>query len=348
MIEKLSDILLEVRADLRHGELAILSGVKDPGLGAPLAELLGVPHYRPVVKPFGGEHGSGEYKIINPRIELYGKDVVFVISGPHMDVLDLLILGQLLGCNPSRITVIMAYFPYSRSDKNEDGMFHLTTTVINLLKGATDGQLRKIICLDLHSPGTVSAGRPGLITVRTMARELVRKIVQYLGAERIRNVVLVAADAGSVKRLGKELQPIFRDIVEEELGIKGLWLPMAEINKERQEDGSVEIKGISGASVCDMIPVMIDDECASASTLGKDSYFLVDRGALSSICAVSHPVLSNDAVATLNDAPIEFFVVGDTISVEGKEVECMEVVSGVPVLAEAVRAWHQSMPVSQL
>jgi len=325
-------------ADLSHGSLVIVSGHGDPGVGEALAARLGVPHSYPRLRQFS----SSEWKIVNDRDRLYDHDVVVVTSGPGLDMVDMLMLGQLLGCCPRRVTVVLCYFPYSRSDKREDGMHHMTYTVLSLLQGACAGRLAKVMCFDLHAPQIICAGNPGFISELSLIPDLISAIVAYLGP-RISSAILVSADAGGDKRIGKEFRRLFQTA-------SGLWLPKAMILKERQADDSIRIMGVVGDEVAGRIPIIIDDECASGGTLAKDAEELKKLGALDTIAAVTHPVLSGSAVKVIGAAHIERLFVGDTIVLgeKGRALgDQLSVVSLVPRLAEAVRAWHEGHPVSK-
>lgn len=328
-------------ADLRHGPLAILSGYSDPGMGARLAQALEVPHLKPKIKQFD----SGEYKIMLPRAELCGRDVIVMMSGPGLDCQEALLMGQILGARPARIAIVLAYFPYARSDKNEEGMFHMPATVIAILQGSARNGIAKIMSIDLHAVQIVMASSPGFISNLSLIPHLAESILLYLGPERLNSAVLVAPDAGSVKRAGKELQPLFQKLALEKFGMD-LWIPMAVIDKERLPNGSTRILGMHGANVSGAIPIIIDDEAASGGTLCNDLEYLRCAGALPGIAAVTHPVLCGRAVERFNTAYMEKFFVGDTISVEGKDIRSMEIVSSIPELVRAVRSYHEDKPVS--
>jgi ribose-phosphate pyrophosphokinase len=333
--------MLSCDADLRHGPLAILSGYSDPGIGTRLAADLSVPHLAPRFKQFD----SAEFKIMVPRADICGRDLIVMMSGPGLDCREALLMGQIVGARPARICVILAYFPYARSDKNEEGMFHMPATVISILQGAARGQIAKIMSLDLHAVQIVMASSPGFISNLSLVPDLSRAILQYIGPDRLPHCVLVAPDAGSVKRVGKELQPLFRRLSLEFWG-RDNWIPMAVIDKERLPDGSTRILGMHGAPVTGATPIVIDDEAASGGTLVNDLQYLREAGARPGIAAVSHPVLCGKAVERFNNAFIEKFFVGDTISVEGKPIGCMQVVSSVSELVRAVTCYHHDKPVS--
>src|SRR6476646_6445910 len=130
-------------------DLTLLSGTSHPELTQKIADRLGIPVARSTVVKFSNEN-------IKVRIEesVRGNDVFVVQTScpPVSDnLLELLIyIDALRGASAGRITAVLPYFPYARSDKKDEPRISITARLVaDLLE--TAGADRALM-MDLHSP----------------------------------------------------------------------------------------------------------------------------------------------------------------------------------------------------
>ena len=258
---------------------------------------------------------------------------VFVIqtsSSPvHEHLFELLIfIDALRSASASRITAVMPYIPYIRSDKKDRPRISITARLVaDLLKTAGAD---RVLTMDLHSPQAQGFFR--------------MPVDQLLGAgplcDRLREEdrtdwVLVAADAGEAKDLGR-----FANRLD---------LPMAIIDKRRDgHDEKPQAVSLIG-DIEGKVAVIIDDEIASGGTLVEAAEFLRKRGATRVLAAATHPIFSSNAAERIDDAYLERVIVTDTVPLrEDQYSEKVEVISVTKLFAEAITRIHDGSSVSQL
>ena len=258
---------------------------------------------------------------------------VFVVqtsaSPVHENLFELLIMCDALrSASARRVTAVMPYIPYIRSDKKDRPRISITARLIaDLLK--TSG-VDRVLTMDLHSPQSQGFFR--------------MPVDQLLGAgplcERLRKEntddwVLVAADAGEAKDLGR-----FANRLD---------LPMAIIDKRREGDDE-RPKAVSLIGDVDgKIAVVVDDEIASGGTLVEAATFLKQEGARQVLATATHPIFSANTADRIDDAFLDKVVVTDTVPLrEDQQSEKVEVISVAPLFAEAIARIHDGRSVSKL
>jgi len=261
-------------------------------------------------------------------------DDVFVIQtqAPPVDahIVELLIyIRALRDASAGRITAVMPYMPYSRSDKKNQPRIAITARLLaDLLQSA--GANRALI-MDMHAPqiqGFFSFPCDHLIG----APDIVRHLKETWNLE---NYCLVAGDAGAAKMLKH-----FAD---------GLNLPIAIMDKRRDKnDETVLIKGVIG-DVRGKHALIIDDETQSGGTLIKDAEFLLQTaGTLSVDACVIHPALGPRASERLNASPINRIITTDTIPTGEHHLNHHEVVSVTKKFAECIQRIHNDESIKSL
>jgi ribose-phosphate pyrophosphokinase len=259
---------------------------------------------------------------------------VFVIqpSAPPVSdgILELLItVDALKHASAARVTAVVPYFPYVRSDKKDKPRISITARLMaDLLEAAgTD----RVLTMDLHAPqiqGFFRIPVDQLIAAPILCDHLMR-------SSDLRDVVLVASDIGEAKEVGRYANT--------------LNLPVAIIDKRRDADDENPVATTLIGSVRDKIALIIDDEIASGGTLVEASRFVLDQGARSVRAVATHGVLSGRAVERLFECPVENIVVTDSVPLpEAKRIKKIDIVSVAPLFASAIKAVHHGDSVSAL
>ena len=275
---------------------------------------------------------SNDNRFVKIDEPVRGQDVYVVQTSTapvDANLMELLMMVRALrGASAARITAVLPYLPYARSDKKDQERICLTARLVaDIIQTAGADH---VLIMEMHShqiQGFFSVQCDHLIAAPT--------IIQYLKKNwNLNDYVLVAGDAGAAKIL-----KIYAD---------GLHLPVAIMDKRRDSnDEQPKIKGVIG-DVINKIFLLVDDEVASGRTLIRDAEFLISAGATEVDVSVTHPVLSGNAVAELNASPIDRFVITDTIPLNDKKLKNVEVVSVVPVFAECIRRLHDNESIKSL
>ncbi|MFA7653793.1 MAG: ribose-phosphate pyrophosphokinase [Candidatus Magasanikbacteria bacterium] len=241
----------------------------------------------------------------------------------------LMMIRALKGASAARITAVMPYLPYARSDKKDQERICLTARLVaDLIE--TAGADHALV-MEMHShqiQGFFSIPCDHLVAAPTMINHLKNNW-------NLDNYVLVAGDAGAAKIL--------------KLYADGLKLSVAIMDKRRDSnDEQPKIKGVIG-EVTGKKCLLIDDEVASGRTLIRDAEFLLgNAGALSVEACATHAVLSGNAINDLNASPISKFIFTDTIPLNDKKLKNTEIVSVVDVFAECIRRLHENESIKSL
>lgn len=310
-------------------ELTILAGSSHPMLARAVCDALGVPLGRATVMRFSNEN-------IKVRIEesVRGHDV-FVIQTSCPPVNDhlvelLIFIDALRGASAGRITAVLPYFPYVRSDKKDEPRISITARLVaDLLQTAGAD---RVLALDLHSPqihGFFKIPMDHLTAIPLLCDALQRD------AELMTAPVVVAPDVGEAKDAGRFA--------------RRLRAPLAVVDKRRVGDEERARALYMVGDVRNLHAVIVDDEMATGGTVFEAEKFVSAQGAASVRAAVVHAVLSGNAVERLRQSGLRKLVVTDTIPLtEDKRDPRIEVVSVAPLLAEAIRRIHQGQSVAEM
>jgi ribose-phosphate pyrophosphokinase len=93
--------------------------------------------------------------------------------------------------------------------------------------------------------------------------------------------------------------------------------------------------------------VLIDDICDTAGTLTKAAKLLKDKGARSVRALCTHPVLSGNAYANIDNSVLEELVICDTIPMQGKSSK-LKVLSVAELFASAIKNAYENQSITSL
>jgi ribose-phosphate pyrophosphokinase len=259
---------------------------------------------------------------------------VFVIQPscpPVSDgIIELLItIDALKHASAGRVTAVLPYVPYVRSDKKDRPRISITARLMaDLLQTAGAD---RILTMHLHSPQV-----QGFFRIPTDQLEAAPILCDYLRESRdLSNYVLVAGDVGEAKDVGHYAAR--------------LNLPIAIVDKRRSGDDEVARAVNMIGDVAGKVALIIDDEIASGGTLVEAARFVLERGAVAAEACVVHGVLSGRAIERIEASPLRQLVVTDTIPLAvGKRIAKIEVRSVARLFADAIHAIHDGSSVSRL
>jgi ribose-phosphate pyrophosphokinase len=308
------------------GELKLIAGSANPELASRISEVLGVPLTSARLRRFA----DGE---INVKIEdsMRGHDV-FVIQptcppvNEHLMEL-FIILDALRRASAGRVTAVIPYYGYARKERKTQPREPISAKLVAnfiTLAGAD-----RLLLLDLHAEAI-----EGFFDVPTDHLSPFRIFADYLRTLELRNVTIVAPDAGGGRRA--------------EAVANQLQAPIAFGYKRRPEEDQAEVIAVSG-DVKGRDCVVVEDIITTGGTITKLAQSLRAQGASKVLICATHPVFTGDAVARLRNTKIDEVIVTDSVPVPPEaKGPSLTVLSVAPLLAEAIIRVHENRSVSEL
>jgi ribose-phosphate pyrophosphokinase len=311
---------------MNYGKLKIFAGSSHPAFAQAVADGVGVPLGKVECLRF-----SNENIMVRILESVRGADV-FVIQTMAPPVSDnilesLIMIDALASSSAARITAVLPYFPYSRSDKKDQPRVSITARLMADLYEQAGAH--RFLTTDLHAPqitGFFHKPVDQLIAAPV--------ICDYYRKRDLANHVLVAGDAGEAKELARYAAR--------------LDLPMAIVDKRRYgNDDKAKATNLIG-DVRDKHCLIIDDEIATGGTLMEAMTFLKRNGALSVSAAAVHGVLSSNAHIKLTNSEFDEIVVCDTVPVAHKKTDKLHILSVADQFADAIKRIHTDQSCSDL
>jgi len=309
-----------------NGSLKVFAGQSHPELAHEICRHLAIPLGRSNTIKF-----SNENMMVQVDENVRGADV-FVIqtSAPpvHQNIIELLIyIDALKHASAGRITAVIPYFPYIRSDKKDKPRISITARLMaDLLQTAGAD---RVVTMDLHAPQA-----QGFFRIPVDHLQASPIIADYLLKQDLTNSVLVAGDAGEAKEVGGYANR--------------LNLPMAIVDKRRYDDSDTAVATNLIGDVKGKNAIIVDDEVSTGGTLVEAARFLLAQGALSVTAAFTHAVLAGPAVERLNNSEISRVTFTNTVPLQGKESDKFNMLSVAEIFAKAIRRIHDGDSISAL
>jgi ribose-phosphate pyrophosphokinase len=307
--------------------LCVFAGNANPRLASEICGHLGIRPGRLEISRFSNDN------LLVRILENVRERDVFVVqsfSEPVSEhILELFILMDALrSASARRITAVIPYFSYARSDKKDAPRISIAGRLMaDLIRTAGAD---RVLTMDLHSEavhGFFSVPVDHLTAIPTIADH-------FRGRMDLSRVVAVATDAGGAKRVGKFANR--------------LNVPMAFIDKRRTADTAVD-QGLVVGDVDGRDALVFDDEISTGGTLVATAETLQSAGARRLIVGATHPVLCGPAVDRLERSSIESVVVTNTVHIpDEKRLAKITPLTVAPLFAEAIRRIHTGESVGAL
>ena len=306
--------------------MKIFAGRSHPGLTEEICRFLDVPLGKKEVIQF-----SNENLMVKINENVRGADVFVVqTSCPpiHAGIIELLItIDALKHASAGRVTAVVPYFPYVRSDKKDKPRISITARLMaDLLQTAGAD---RVVTMDLHA-----AQIAGFFRIPVDHLQATPLLADYLRKRDLSDAVLVAGDAGEAKEVGGYANR--------------LNLPMAIIDKRRYDDSEKPKPAHLIGEVDGKHAIIVDDEVSTGRTLIEAAVYLKEKGAKSVTAAFTHAVLAGEAMERLNASVIEELVCTDTIPLGDKQSDKLKVLGTAQLFAKAIRRIHDGESISEL
>ena len=240
----------------------------------------------------------------------------------------LVMLDAFRRSSAERVTAVIPYYGYARSDKKDRPRVSIAAKLVaNLI--ATAGADR-ILTMDLHA-----AQIQGFFDIPVDHLYAAPVFIGHYQANPMARLTVVAPDTGGAERARAYA--------------KRLNAELALCDKRREKANVAEVMNVVG-DVRGRNCLIVDDMCDTGGSLTKVAKALKDAGADSIHACFTHAVLSGRACEQLTKSDIEQVVTTNTIPFDGSENELdnIEVLSIAPLLAKAIKSIHEETSVSSL
>jgi ribose-phosphate pyrophosphokinase len=308
-------------------EIKVFCGNAHPTLARSVCDYLSIPLGKMEVFEF-----SNENTFVRIMENVRERDVFIIqpICSPvNKNLVELLIMMDAFKrASADRITAVVPYYGYSRTDKKDQPRVPITARLVADLL-CTAGANR-ILTVDLHA-----AQIQGFFNVPVDELTALFLVSDYWKNKKLKDVVVVATDIGISKKA--------RDLAEK------LNAPLAIIEKRRiNNDDTTETLNIIG-DVQGMRTILVDDEIDTAGSLVSAVDTLLEAGAKEVYACCTHPVLSGPAIERISRSRVREVVVTDTIPVNGKKkIGKITVLPIAPLLGEAIHRIHTGMSIGAM
>jgi ribose-phosphate pyrophosphokinase len=308
-------------------ELKVFSGTAHPALTKAVCDYLDIPLGEAEVFEFSNEN------IFVRILENVRERDVFIVqpicSPVNRSLVELLImLDAFKRASAGRITAVVPYYAYSRTDKKDQPRVPITARLIADL--ITTAGANRLLTVDLHAPQI-----QGFFTIPVDELTARPMLTQYFREKALGKLVVVATDIGISKAA--------RDMAAK------LGAPLAIMEKRRvgNVDASETLNVIG--EVEGMHALTVDDEIDTAGSLVGVVDALLKRGATKVYACCTHPVFSGPAIQRIAACPVKEVVVTDTIPVNGdKKLNKITVLSIASLIGEAIHRIHTGLSIGAM
>ena len=308
-----------------HGSIKLFGGTGCPLLAKEISEYLGEPLSGRDVVVFPNEN-----IFVRLHESVRGQDVFLIqtTSSPvARNIMELLIfLDTLKRASPDRITAVIPYLAYARSDKKDQPRVPITARLVADMIEVAGAD--RYVTLDLHA-GQIQGffGIPGdVMTVFSILSD-------YFQSKQLDSAVVVAADLGFAKKA--------RNLAVE------LDMPLALVEKRRLAAGTEALTLVGEVEGQDVI--IVDDEVDTAGSVATAVSIVRQNHARDIYLCCAHAVLSPPAVDRLRNLPIKEIVTTNSISIPAeKQLPNIVALSVAGLLGEVIRRVHEGRSVGQM
>jgi ribose-phosphate pyrophosphokinase len=240
----------------------------------------------------------------------------------------LVMLDAFRRSSAERVTAVIPYYGYARSDKKDRPRVSIAAKLVSNLI-ATAGADR-VLTMDLHA-----AQIQGFFDIPVDHLYAAPVFIGHYQSNPMPNLTVVAPDTGGAERARAYAKRLNADL--------------ALCDKRREKANVAEVMNVVG-DVSGRNCLIVDDMCDTGGSLVKVARALRDEGADRIHACFTHPVLSGKACEQLKGSEIEQVVTTNTIPLrdDACRLENIKVLSIAPLLAKAIKSIHEETSVSSL
>ena len=316
-----------------YGDIKLYAGSGSPELAQKIADYL-----QQHLSPREVIEFPNENIFVKLMSSARGQDVYVIqtTSSPvHYNLMELLIMIQTIRLDSAaRITAVIPYLCYGRSDKKDQPRVPITARLVaDMIERAGAD---RYMTIDPHA-GQIQGffSIPGdVLTAAHMVSDHIRDTM----LPDMQDPVVVATDLGFAKK-GRNYA-------------LDLDLPIAFIEKRRSgNDAKAEALTLIG-DVLGRDVIIVDDEVDTGGSIAQAVNVVKSSGARDVYLAFIHPIFSKDAAQRLADLPIKHIITTDTVPIPENKMKPLEgrvtVLSIAPMLGEVIRRAHEGRSVGEM
>ena len=308
-------------------EPKVFTGNAHPQLARDICEYLRIPLSKLEAFKFSNDNTFVRIlENVRQRDVFLVQSICYPVNDNLMELL--IMIDAAKRASAGRITAVIPYYAYGRTDKKDQPRVPITGRLVADL--ITTAGADRVLTVDLHA-GQIQGFFNAPVDELTALPILIRHFKQ----KELADAVVVAVDIGISKRA--------RDLAER------LDLPLAIVEKRRignlEKAESLNIIGDVNGKTC----ITFDDEIDTGGSLVSAANALREAGAKEVFATCTHAVLSNEAGKRLIGSHINEVVVTDTIPVPAvKRDHKVTVLSVASLLGEAISRIHSGLSVGAM
>jgi ribose-phosphate pyrophosphokinase len=315
-----------------YGDIKLYAGTSSPELAEQIAQYLGISLCGCDIISFPNEN-----LFVKLHSSVRGQDVYVIqtTSRPvHRNLMELLIMVQTLRLDSAaRITVVIPYLCYARSDKKDQPRVPITARLVADMLEVAGAD--RYITLDLHA-GQIQ----GFFSIPGDVLTTFYILTNYLTSIKpdLHSPVVVTADLGFAKKARNFAATMNA--------------PMAFIEKRRTgNDAKAEALTIIG-DVHDHDVIIVDDEVDTGGSMVQAVNLVKEYGARKVYMVFVHGVLSANAAERLSALPVTEFITTNTVPIPTEKInyfgDRLRILSVAPLLGEVIRRGHEGRSVGEM
>ena len=259
------------------------------------------------------------------------KDVFIVQptnSPVNESIMELLIMiDAFKRASAGRITAVVPYYAYGRSDKKDQPRVPITARLVADMISVAGAD--RVLTMDLHQ-GQIQ----GFFNIPVDELTAVHILSNYFKHKLLEDLVVVT-DLGFAKRART-----FAELLD---------APLAIIEKRRVGNlDRAELLNVIG-EVRGRRAIIVDDEVDTAGTLIETVNALAREGVTEIYACATHGVLSGPAIDRIGESMLRELVLTDTVPLPaGKRIPKITTLSIAPLIGEAIKRIHRGESVGAL
>jgi len=315
-----------------YGEIKLYAGTASPELANKIADYLRITLCGRDVVVFPNDN-----IFVKLHRSVRGQDCFLIQSTAapvHRNLMELLIMLQTLRLDSAaRITAVVPYLCYGRSDKKDQPRVPITARLVADMIEIAGAD--RYITLDLHA-GQIQ----GFFSIPGDVLTAFSILVEYMQSKmpELDNPVVVTADLGFAKKARNYAA--------------SLDVPMAFIEKRRSANDSKSQALTLIGDVSNRDVIIADDEVDTGGSMSQAINLVKSCGARKIYVDFVHSVLSANAAERLGALPVTEYITTDSVPISAEKRvffgDRLKVLSVAPLLGEVIRRAHEGRSVGEM
>ena len=308
-------------------ELRVFSGTAHSDLTEAICQYLDISLGQADVFKFTNDNTFVQFKENIRQRDVF---IVQPFSYPVNDkIVELLIMiDAAKRASAGRVTAVIPYFAYGRTDKKDQPRVPITARLIADMVSTAGAD--RVLTVDLHA-GQIQ----GFFNIPVDELTALPILARYIQEKELPDPVVIGVDLGAIKRA--------RDLAQR------VGAPLAIIEKRRigNEDRAETLNVIG--EVKGKIAIIVDDEIDTGGSLLSAVEALEQRGVREVYACCTHAVLSGNAAERIGSSRLKELIITDTmLMTDGRRHEKITVLSVAPLLGEAIHRIHRGLSVGAM